>query len=208
MQANDDIRMKPWPLPEGRGCLTGGTELDPHGIDAHAPGAKLDAGKVRVDLLLEDFPHALRAVAKVATAGAAKYTEHGWLKVPDGRRRYTGALGRHLLDEHCGELHDAGTGLPHAAHVAWNALARLELLLRPSEVLANQSSADPAASTCIFEVSSHNAKGRVWQAQSGQWRWIIAECGVEIQGGAGFGNESDATSALLEAWGDYLGRSQ
>ena len=29
-----------------------------------------------------------------------------------------------------GELHDADTQLEHAAHAAWNALARLELLLR------------------------------------------------------------------------------
>jgi len=37
---------------------------------------------------------------------------------------------RHLLKEHIGEQRDKDTQLLHAAHAAWNALARLELMLR------------------------------------------------------------------------------
>ena len=108
-------------------------ERDPHGTDQHAPGAKLDAGKPRVGLVLGDFAHALHAVACVGTFGACKYTDHGWLSVPNGPARYTDAMLRHWLAEQTGELTDEQTGLHHAAHLAWNALARLELLLREQQ---------------------------------------------------------------------------
>lgn len=104
------------------------SERDPTGRDAHAPGAKLDAGKADMSLLL-DFGKALREVAQVATYGATKYTRGGWQTVPDGRNRYTAAMLRHLTAERY-EAQDGDTGLAHAAHAAWNALARLELLLR------------------------------------------------------------------------------
>lgn len=106
------------------------TELDPHGMDAHTPGAKLDAGKPRPGLVLGDFARALAAVTDVGTYGAAKYTPHGWLSVPHGIERYTDAMCRHLLREATGELRDADTELLHAAHAAWNALARLDLMIR------------------------------------------------------------------------------
>lgn len=105
-------------------------EADPTGKDPHQPGAKLDAGKVEMGLILNGMPRALLQVARVGTYGASKYTRDGWLSVPDGPRRYTDAMYRHLNAEARGELHDADTQLEHAAHAAWNALARLELLLR------------------------------------------------------------------------------
>lgn len=111
------------------------TEADPHGRDQHEPGSKLDKGKVRVGLLFQDFPRALKAVAEVATHGAQKYTPHGWLDVRDGFDRYTDAMGRHLLEDYIQEQEgsdtlDRDSALEHAAHLAWNALARLELMLR------------------------------------------------------------------------------
>ena len=105
------------------------TERDPHGADPHTPGAKLDAGKTRAGLVLGDFARALEQVSRVGTFGAQKYTDHGWLSVPGGVGRYTDAMLRHWLAEHTGAPADAQTGLLHAAHLAWNALARLELLL-------------------------------------------------------------------------------
>lgn len=104
-------------------------EHDPHGTTAHAPGAKLDAGKPRVSLITHDMPRAVLAVAEVATFGAKKYSAGGWQQVPDGIARYTDALLRHLVREGV-EVTDADSGLLHAAQVAWNALARLELMLR------------------------------------------------------------------------------
>ena len=100
-------------------------EADPTGRGAHDLGAKLDAGKVRADLLL-DFRHALVDVSKVATYGAGKYAPHSWLHVPDGIDRYTAALLRHLLEE--GD--DPETGLPHLAHALWNLMAVVELTRR------------------------------------------------------------------------------
>lgn len=104
-------------------------ETDPHGTDAHEPGAKLDAGKTRVGLMLAGFPRALMAVARVTTIGAAKYSDGGWLHVPDAAKRYDDAKGRHLLQGHITEFDD-DTGLEHLAQEAWNALALLELKLR------------------------------------------------------------------------------
>lgn len=106
------------------------SEYDPTGLSQHTPGAKLDGGKVRPELIMRGFANALWAVAEVGTYGANKYTDDGWEKVPDGFRRYTDAMYRHLLQEHMGGAVDQESGLLHAAHVAWNALARLELLLR------------------------------------------------------------------------------
>lgn len=105
-------------------------ETDPHGISAHTPGAKLDAGKPRPGLVLGDFSRSLQAVVDVGTYGARKYTEHGWVAVPDGVARYTDAMHRHLMAEAAGELCDKDTGILHAAHAAWNALARLDLMIR------------------------------------------------------------------------------
>lgn len=124
-QVDENTKAKPIdPTPKP---LTAG-EADPAGKDAHAPGAKLDAGKPDAALLL-DFALALAQVARVATYGAKKYSRGGWQHVEDGQHRYTSAMIRHLISERRGPT-DEESGLMHAAQVAWNALARLELLLR------------------------------------------------------------------------------
>jgi hypothetical protein len=105
-------------------------EVDPTGRDAHAPGAKLDAGKAEYDMVLFSFPGALALVDQIGKFGARKYTKGGFLDVPDGPRRYTNAMLRHVTKELGGEANDPDSGLSHAAHAAWNALARLELALR------------------------------------------------------------------------------
>lgn len=84
---------------------------------------------------LKYFPRALQEVARVSAAGAAKYQWDGWRTVPDGVNRYTDAMGRHLLAESFGAFDNGpgGTNCLHAAQVAWNALARLELLLEQAK---------------------------------------------------------------------------
>lgn len=98
--------------------------------DKNKAGVKHDKGKLKPRLVMQDMALALQAVAAVATYGAHKYTEGGWLDVPDGRDRYTDALYRHLLANSTDSIHDHESGLLHLAHAAWNALAVLELELR------------------------------------------------------------------------------
>ncbi len=107
------------------------TEVDPNGFAPHTPGAKMDAGKAPITQgVLQYFPRALVAVSNVSLFGANKYAWKGWEKVPDGINRYSDALGRHLLAEVIDGPIDDETQLLHASQVAWNALARLELMLR------------------------------------------------------------------------------
>ncbi|CAM0011316.1 endolysin [Vibrio phage K435] len=106
------------------------TEQDPNGIGQHDDGAKLDAGKPMAGRLLGMFGGALMSVSEVGTFGAKKYTEGGWQHVEDGFKRYDDAGMRHFLKRGMGEEFDADSELPHLAHEAWNALAKLELYLR------------------------------------------------------------------------------
>lgn len=111
-------------------------EQDPYGKDAKTGGSKLDAGKPAVWRgLIDYFPRACTAVATISTKGAEKYSWKGWETVPNGEARYADALMRHLLAESVEGLYDVGPkGLGpdvlHASQVAWNALARLELILK------------------------------------------------------------------------------
>jgi hypothetical protein len=120
-----------WPCPP----YTEDDERDPTGRSPHSAGAKLDAGKAPVLRgAFQYFPRALEHVARVSAKGAAKYAWNGWEDVPDGFNRYSDAMGRHILKEITeGDYDIADTGELHAAQVAWNALARLELKLREQE---------------------------------------------------------------------------
>jgi hypothetical protein len=109
------------------------SETDPNGMHLNTPGAKADAGKVRPALVLGGFARALLEVSKVGTYGAVKYTDNGWMEVPNGESRYDDADMRHWLKEKIGEESDPDTELLHAAHKAWNSLARLDLLMRERE---------------------------------------------------------------------------
>lgn len=116
-------------------------EVDPNGISAGAPGAKLDAGKVMMGVVLQGFHRALRHVGQVGTKGAVKYSKFGFLEVDEGKARYTDAMMRHWFKECTGEEFDMvddqgnlGTEELHAACVAWNALARLEFILMEKEL--------------------------------------------------------------------------
>lgn len=121
------------PEPPSIGRITQVTERDPNGLAANTPGAKLDAGKPRPGLVLGGFARALLAVSRIGTYGAVKYTENGWMEVPNGIERYDDAKLRHWLYEKSGIECDPDTLEMHAAHEAWNALARLDLLIRERE---------------------------------------------------------------------------
>jgi hypothetical protein len=108
-------------------------EKDPTGRSPNEAGAKLDHGKVRPALVLGGFARALTEVAKVGSFGAAKYSEDGWVSVPNGVARYSDAGLRHWLAKQAGEDRDQDSHLDHLAHAAWNALAVLDLEIRKRE---------------------------------------------------------------------------
>lgn len=102
-------------------------------------GRKDDSGKVRMELMA-DLPRAIEAVAEVMTWAVTKkqpvpYEPGSWLNVPDFQKRYRGALGRHLvkLDKGGTYARDEETGLLELAHLATNAMFKLERALRDQE---------------------------------------------------------------------------
>src|SRR5438034_6047571 len=112
-----------------------------------ASGQKFDKDKAPAyQGVLAYFPRALKAVAFVSNAGARKYSDGQyptqWREVPNGINRYSDAMARHIFLEGEGEVHDPETGMLHAAQVAWNALARLELYLIDQEKSA-ESKVEP-----------------------------------------------------------------
>lgn len=114
-----------------------GIEKDPRGVALNTLGAKADSGKLRPWLVLGAFAHALEEVTKVGTAGALKYTDNGWISVPNGSERYMDAAMRHLLKVMQGEEMDNGPGGIYTKHIAnaiWNLLAVLELEEREESI--------------------------------------------------------------------------
>lgn len=98
-------------------------------------------GKVRVELVDDGFPLALREIAKVMTwAQTAKgYKDHDWQNLPDAQVQLAAAASRHRTDQI--EQHvvrgipllecvDPESALVHKAHEAFGVLAQLELMLR------------------------------------------------------------------------------
>jgi hypothetical protein len=93
---------------------------------------KHDSGKSPVFRgVFQYFPKALQAVADISAMGAKKYSWGGWKDSATFAdvHRFEDALGRHLLNEQVEGWYDPESNLLHAAHAAWNALAKLELLL-------------------------------------------------------------------------------
>jgi hypothetical protein len=92
---------------------------------------KLDAGKAPVWMgFMRYFPRAMLSVALVSDYGYRKYgTWGGWRDVKDGVNRYSDADARHTILQAVETYDDSDSGLAHAAQEAWNALAKLELLI-------------------------------------------------------------------------------
>ena len=102
-------------------------ETDPDGLQQGDTGAKFDQGKIRVGLL-KRFGLALLAVGDLATGGADKYADHGWVDVKDGIQRYDDALFAHYLREMFEDV-DPDMKVKHEVQTAWNALAKLQLMI-------------------------------------------------------------------------------
>lgn len=98
-------------------------------------------GKIRVELVDDGFPLALREVAKVMTwAQTAKgYKDHDWQNLPNPEIALAAAASRHRSDYimqrvvdglPATECVDPESSLIHKAHEAFGVLAQLELALR------------------------------------------------------------------------------
>lgn len=98
-------------------------------------------GKVRVELVDDGFPLALREIAKVMTwAQTAKgYKDHDWQILPNAEQALAAAASRHRTDHikqrivegnDIADCVDNESKLLHKAHEAFGVLAQLELMLR------------------------------------------------------------------------------
>lgn len=103
-------------------------EIEPP-LDAymHKPGAKDDENKLRAGLVLGGFSRSLGEVCRVGTYGAKKYSDGGWMHVPDGKKRYMDAAMRHWLEHMAGATFNMKDGnVRHLAQVIWNLCCVLE----------------------------------------------------------------------------------
>lgn len=114
-------------------------------VNPHAPGAKLDQGKPDASLL-QFFSRALLGIARVGSYGQVKYSRGGWQEVENGVDRYSAAMLRHYFLETTEGLYDSDPSLEkygyagqimHHDQVAWNAVARSELIHRHLEETKN-----------------------------------------------------------------------
>lgn len=96
-------------------------EVDPDGLSASAPGAKLDRGKDDWSLLDWD---AIEGVVRTLTHGKEKYSEDGWKQVSRAKQRYLSAMMRHLRKMQLGEYEDptAPKGINHYDEFLTNAM--------------------------------------------------------------------------------------
>ena len=85
-------------------------------------GIKNDSLKPRMSLVPQLAKY---IIGKVSTYGEEKYDSFNWMN----GFKWTilaDAIDRHYIPYMCGEDNDPESGLPHLAHLAWNAMAALE----------------------------------------------------------------------------------
>ena len=92
-------------------------------------GIKYDSNKPRLAEMIADFAPELEQLCKVWEFGANKYSKSNWKLVDNGYNRYSNALIRHLIAEDK-DYYDDESQLLHAAHIAFNALARMHFILQ------------------------------------------------------------------------------
>jgi hypothetical protein len=94
-------------------------------------GIKHDGPRLRWSLLPWD---AIEVVVQLLEYGARKYpAANNWQHVENAEQRYLDALTRHLVEVHKGNYYDdgpEGSGFPHFAAIATNALFLLWFWLR------------------------------------------------------------------------------
>jgi hypothetical protein len=116
-----------------------------------ADGKKYDQSKAPVAQgCFNYFPRALLAVAEISKYGVEKYkvpyADKNFAKVNDALNRYADAAARHKLYEIIDGPYDPESKYLHAAHAAWNELARLEMMLADGTPLHNMVESAPSPS--------------------------------------------------------------
>ena len=91
------------------------------------PATRYDAGKIPYHLFPLD---AYEEICKVMQFGAKKYAERNWEQGMSWSRVARSMLS-HFISMCRGEQNDEESNLPHAAHMAWNAIVLLAYTLRP-----------------------------------------------------------------------------
>jgi len=96
-------------------------------------------GKVQMQLFDEGFPNAVLEVAKVMTWAAENkgYKPNDWKNLPNADTEFSAAASRHKLKALIQKVNDVSplertdeeSNIVHLAHVAFNVLAELELVL-------------------------------------------------------------------------------
>lgn len=135
----------PYPMPDFAGIplpkLVPSLPVEPD-LGVYRPNLEdRKVGKVRVELVDDGFPLALREIAKVMTwAQTAKgYKDHDWLNLPNPEQALSAAASRHrtdaIIQRQVGkstaiECTDHESNILHKAHEAFGVLAQLELILR------------------------------------------------------------------------------
>lgn len=104
------------------------------GKEVSSEGVKTNNLKPQMSLLFKQFPKALEAIVLCSQYGHEKYKETdkdylNYTRVDGGSKTYADAGLRHRL----GQGDDLESGLPHQYHVAWNAIAELQLWIQENE---------------------------------------------------------------------------
>lgn len=115
-------------------------------------GTKYDSGKLRYDLI-PAYP--MEQFASVFTFGAKKYDDWNWTK-GIAYSRLIASLFRHLWAFVRGIDIDEESGLPHLAHVMWNACALMYFNKYRKDLDDRKKDVPPAdAELCSDAGSSH-----------------------------------------------------
>ncbi len=120
--------------------------------------AEQKAGKIPVwQGVFAYFSNALQAVGAISKFGAQKHNDGAfptkWRAYP--AEVYGDAMARHITEENKGDVYDSESNMLHAAHEAWNALARLEKLLEDNPLVRQVGKVTPGI---VFEFETNSTK--------------------------------------------------
>lgn len=96
-------------------------------------GVKYNESKPSLSMLFVQFPDALKAITRCSEYGHKKYEEFdkdflNFKRVEEGSKAFADSGLRHRIEKGLDE-----SGLPHQYHVAWNALAELQMWIEEQE---------------------------------------------------------------------------